>query len=89
MQFLLTESLFFFAGGDPSASTAEAKEQVDARSVYVGNVRFYKLSFSLSSGCMRLCFDAYLHEYVFLLLNFYIVFYVILKIEEKIWMSVL
>ncbi|RLN09832.1 polyadenylate-binding protein 2-like [Panicum miliaceum] len=24
-------------GGDPSASTAEAKEQVDARSVYVGN----------------------------------------------------
>ena len=48
MQVLLTESLFFFAGGDPSASTAEAKEQVDARSVYVGNVRFYKLSFSLS-----------------------------------------
>jgi polyadenylate-binding protein 2 len=35
-------------GGDPSASTAEAKEQVDARSVYVGNVRFNKLSFSLS-----------------------------------------
>ncbi|KAL5211959.1 hypothetical protein ABZP36_022806 [Zizania latifolia] len=27
-------------GGDPSASTAEAKEQVDARSVYVGNVDY-------------------------------------------------
>ena len=30
-----------FAGGDPSASTAEAKEQVDSRSVYVGNVRYF------------------------------------------------
>uniref|UniRef100_A0A0D9VL99 RRM domain-containing protein n=1 Tax=Leersia perrieri TaxID=77586 RepID=A0A0D9VL99_9ORYZ len=27
-------------GGDPSASTAEAKEQVDSRSVYVGNVDY-------------------------------------------------
>lgn len=35
-------------GGDPSASTAEAKEQVDARSVYVGNVRIYKDPYSLS-----------------------------------------
>uniref|UniRef100_A0A8R7UXL8 Polyadenylate-binding protein 2 n=1 Tax=Triticum urartu TaxID=4572 RepID=A0A8R7UXL8_TRIUA len=31
-------------GGDANASTAEAKEQVDARSVYVGNVRFPNLS---------------------------------------------
>ncbi|WVZ73570.1 hypothetical protein U9M48_021859 [Paspalum notatum var. saurae] len=34
-------------GGDPSASTAEAKEQVDARSVYVGNVRFCHFSISI------------------------------------------
>jgi hypothetical protein len=44
MQGFLTELLFCFAGGDPSISTAEAKKKVDARSVYVGNVRIYNLS---------------------------------------------
>ena len=41
---VLCSYLFSFVGGDANASTAEAKEQVDARSVYVGNVRFPNLS---------------------------------------------
>ena len=43
------DTLCCFVGGDPSASTAEAKEQVDARSVYVGNVRF------IISLCVCVC----------------------------------
>lgn len=70
MQGFLTESFFCLAGGDPSASTAEAKEQVDARSVYVGNVRIYNLllSPSLYFASMR----PMVLVYVMPLLNFYI-----------------
>jgi hypothetical protein len=44
--FLLCSFSLSFVGGDANAAAAEAKEQVDARSVYVGNVRFYKPSLS-------------------------------------------
>ena len=40
-----TFGLFTHVGGDPTAATSEAKEEMDSRSVFVGNV-------SLSHPCV-------------------------------------
>jgi hypothetical protein len=39
----LSNAAIHFLGGDPNAGTSENKEEMDARSVFVGNVGFLYL----------------------------------------------
>jgi hypothetical protein len=39
----LSNAAIHFLGGDPNAGTSENKEEMDARSVFVGNVGFLSI----------------------------------------------